>query len=232
MKQRELFEGLKSKGNEFPGQGFAGQSLTDEKFGLHLTIDKIVFIVLAFLILLVVVFTLGVEHGKKAEQKSIHKTREVESITNLARVQAAKKSLGIKKKTVERTVSRSDLVRTDNSFSKLFPEAEPKKEKVYKKAKKKEEPKEIQEKVETEETPKAPQKTYEVRLMSIINKDYAEREMNQLLKKGVLASSRKSGNYYIIVLGPFLERSQADKALEETRKVGPFKDAYIRRIVS
>jgi hypothetical protein len=245
MKQGELFEGLKSRGGDGKGDGLADKYLGDERFELRLTIDKVIFVLLAVFILLVVVFTLGVEHGKKRELKYLSKKHEVESITNLAKVREAQRSLGIKKKTG--SPAGAETGKTKNSWMKLSFPGEKEFRKTPKKAPEKEEPPEVtikkkaseEKKPVSEEAPvpkpagPAPgTKSYEVRIMSVKKKEFADNEVTRLKKKDFLVTSRKSGKYYMVVLGPYPERSKADNALVRVRKFSPYKDAYIRRLVA
>ena len=97
MKQGELFDHMKAAPGKLQGEDFVKQSSMDERFELRLSADKMVFLLLVILIFLIVVFTLGVEHGKRLQEARLRTERDVESITNLARVTAAKKSLSRKR---------------------------------------------------------------------------------------------------------------------------------------
>ena len=73
-------------------------------------------------------------------------------------------------------------------------------------------------------------KGYEVRILSVVEKKYADIEIERLSKNGIQASVRKSGNYYLVALGPYVSHQEADAAIKRVKSAGPFKDAYIRRL--
>ena len=73
-------------------------------------------------------------------------------------------------------------------------------------------------------------KGYEVRILSVSDKKYADLEIARLAKKGIQASTRKSGNYYLVALGPYTLYPEAESALSKAKGAGGFKDAYIRKL--
>ncbi len=237
MKQGELFESLKPRGKNISDKRF-DETLSEGKFEIRLTIDKIIFVTLIFLILLVVIFTIGVEHGKSIEKESLGKRYKVESMANLAQVRKTEKSLGFQKRVqAKEEKSPSIKIRTNSekprkSGGSLLGTYFPKKREEH--LTKKQETVSIPKKEEVSlqgETVK-PEKYYEARLMSTSNQNYAKREVESLLKSNLKGSYRKSGKYYMVVLGPFLSRQDADKELAAAKEVGKYKGTYIRKITS
>jgi len=264
MKQRELFKELEAaaQGEVRPE---APELPPEERFSLRLTLDKIVFLALAGAILLIVVFSFGVEQGKKMQRSAWKIERTVESITNLARVIRVQKSLAPREdedfgRSLNREIAametkppapapapavsapspvsagRKSAVPFSGLFSRLLgkPAREPAKpapvsaETAVEKTA--EPPAVTPEPKKTEEPVPVPQKGYEVRVMSVSNESYGKQEVERLAKLGLSGSMRKSGDYYLITLGVYGSRLEADKELKNARTKAAFKDAYIRRL--
>jgi len=248
-KQGELFENPKIN-SEGLGR-LSDETALDDKFQLRLSADKIVFITLVIFVLLIVVFTLGVEHGKRLHGDRLRSERDVESISNLARVTAAKKAIDIKKmdrkgRELDQEIDRIEGRRaggtpSKSSWSKVSFRKTPRRQQAVatlpsktpeKSLIKSDEKLAPTPQVTDPKSEKPPVKSYEVRIMSVKKQEYADTEVTRLEKKGFLVSTRKSGNYHIVFLGPFAERKLADKAKSRVQKVGSFGDAYIRRLTS
>jgi len=264
MKQGELFDGLKA--GQDPTNDLRQESSLDDKFQLRLSADKIVFLTLVVFVLLIIVFTLGVEHGKRLYDKQLRGEREIESITNLARVTAAQQSISKRKldrkgKELDHEIKRIESVRAGGTSSKsqwskipflsrrkrvselkeveqsvpskaqseVISLPEPKKAEIEKKLEPTAKPVEKKLK-ESQKIPEKLEKSYEVRIMSVTKETYAQNEVERLGKKGIEASFRQSGDYHIVILGPYGKRKDADKALSHIQKSGTFSDAYIRRL--
>jgi len=279
MKQGELFKDLGSRLSE--SEKTAGVGVPPEdKFEVRFTVDKAIFIALAGLILLIVVFTYGVEHGKKLERELFQSQRDIESITNLARVAAVKKSVSQRQREGSSKLLDKELSAIESEPTAApVPVPEPKP--VVKPLKPKSSflqllfPKrskapaagtvetlttaqpsapavtgitEPSTQLQTSPTPeaqpavpaaaapeppvevKALTKGYEVRILSVSDKKYADLEIARLAKKGIQASTRKSGNYYLVALGPYTLYPEAESALSKAKGAGGFKDAYIRKL--
>jgi cell division protein FtsN len=275
MKQGELFKDLgfrltENEKNDPPREN------PEEKFELRFTVDKVIFIALAGLILLIVIFSFGVEHGRKLEQEISQNRHDIESLTNLARVTAAKKALVQKKK--------EEAGRFDKEFSALEEETEgappaitpPQKPKrkfkisfpFFKSTPREtpagapsivpqplalpsvavllpsqnpasaplgtKTPASPEPKVEVKTPPALPIPVvtggYEVRILSVVDKKNADVEIEKLAKKGIQATVRKSGSYYLVALGPYGAREEAEASLKKVKSSGPFHDAYIRKL--
>jgi cell division protein FtsN len=277
MKQGELFQDLKP---QVPAsQDEESPETPEERFRLVLTFDKIIFIALAVLILLIVVFTFGVEHGKKLQRELSQNQRGVESITSLAEISAAQRSLTQKQalsvgKPLDKAISEIEtepakpqpkpkkkfklkIPILSSLFAKKKPQAPAPLAAPVTEAKLTEEPEMVPlppipvseqpaeipvevisktsppkeaEPAESAEEEKAPEKGYEVRIMSVVEKTFADKAVIRLSKEGITASARKSGNYYIVLTGPYKTRAEADKMIKKVKKNASYKDAYIRHL--
>jgi len=272
MKQGELFAHPNASKLDQLGDKSRAPS-PQEKWEVRLTLDKAIFGSLASLILLIVIFTWGVEHGRSLQKEKMATEREVESITNLARVTAAEKSLNLQtdsgpieegviedkkswslfsifsRKTRRATKATNDRkVSTDEAIEIKAPSRESENalqisefesQKLEEDITRETEPqidlkpRDPKPEIASEKRPLPTinlEKAYEVRIMSLGNEEYAEKEVKKLQGKGLRASFRKSGDYYLVILGPYPIREEADRFLEQARKLNPFKDAYIRRL--
>jgi len=273
MKQGELFAHPNASKLDQLGDKSRAPS-PQEKWEVRLTLDKAIFGSLASLILLIVIFTWGVEHGKSLQKEKMATEREVESITNLARVTAAEKSLNLQtdsgpieageiedkkswslfsifsrkpkqnRKAIQQTaIEIADTIQESENVPQI-PEneaAQPTEDIIQELKGHESQPIASQEQSalstvspSNNQRPATSdqglERAYEVRIMSLGNEEYAEKEVKKLQGKGLRASFRKSGDYYLVILGPYPIRAEADRFLEEARKFNPFKDAYIRRL--
>jgi len=278
MKQGELFKDITPRtSGEALERGVSDRP--EDKFEIRFTVDKVIFIALAGLILLIVIFTLGVEHGRKLQRELFQNQRDIESISNLARVTAVKKSIeslnqrereasgklldkelsAIEGTTAPATLTAPPTVpkpaKSSFSLMRLFFGNHPKKSPAP--SKPVPVPKETPAALSAPEQAPPPQtadlpvapvesepsnapaalpatnvltKGYEVRVLSVSQEKYATAEIEQLAKKGFQAAARKSGNYYLVTLGPFALYPEAEAALAKAKNAGGFKDAYIRKL--
>jgi hypothetical protein len=186
-KQKELFEEFSKPAKKpffFKG---SNRYLQNNVFIWQVSSEKIVFLIIGVIILAVITFCLGVEHGKRLRDS-------FQPDNNLPR----KLSRPISSSSTSRPASSSSTGRvpTDTRSSVKEP------------------------------VPTAPQKKYTIMVASYIKKDDAQKDAVRLKKAGFPVYITPSGRFFVIKVGDFNDRAQADAALATLKK--KYKDVYIK----
>jgi len=182
--QKELFDEFKTEEKGFKLFKNKGRLSQNRIFLFQLSIEKLFFLLIALVLVIVVTFCFGVERGK--------------CIASGPRPIVA---AAVQSKPAERQVINTIQVKvkpamvtnvaTKNSLAKG-----------------------------------KPGEIYTIRIAAYVNKKSAADLSAKIRQSGFPAYIRTSGNFYIICVGDYTDKKQADRALLELKKI--YKDCYIK----
>lgn len=198
--QFELFPGT-------PGVQPKRQKASIFGCAITLSFENMILLGIIFVMGMVVAFSFGVEQGRRMKKVSVQEKQLVP--VSFVPADQTEKDMEAK---VSRQVSteRSDIVKHSN---------------VEETAQKEENIERFEKKVD--KTPSL-EKIHTIQVASFKQKNRAEREAGDLQEHGYDAFIMPKGSYYIVCVGQFEERQQAQSLLRVLRK--KYSDCYIRSL--
>lgn len=195
--QKELFEFEQPKKTQLHK---FGQLFQRPDFCLVLTAEKLVFVSIGIIMLMVVFFAIGVEKGK---------SRAPKAASPLLAEQAAAPQVPVKAAAIPIKQVKAGTISTNVSPKtmpvKVVPEAQ---------------------KVPAQAAQPAGDKPYTIVAAAFLRQDFAAKEANLLKGNGLDAFVLKSEPYYLACVGSFVNKDSAKNVLSKVRQL--HRDAYLR----
>ncbi|MFC1809442.1 SPOR domain-containing protein [Candidatus Omnitrophota bacterium] len=212
--QKDLFsELIQDTTNPSATENDKGRKLT-----LTLNVDKVLLFILTCAIVFAVVFSYGIETGKKIKNGNDGgqlSQADVEMPEN-------KKVLSLFPQGDKKLASKETTeTATSTTVIPVAAKAIDQKQEVEKQ----------QEVVEPLPKPVSEPATFwTIQIITYVNKTFAKEEMRKTKEKGYDCFILPSGKYYQICVGKYTTKSEANKILDKFKKQKDYSDAYIRKV--
>ena len=205
MVQEELF---REENNAWQSKNIAS-FLSNQHYTISL--DKILLLLIAFVVLFVLTYSFGYEKGRRAMEKKIESlTAQIESVTSLANDvgQQVEKITGVP--AVAPVNLEQPLAAMSNTHSTAVVS-------------------------DQQTTPTAsvtetqvPEGKYTIQVVTLLGKEQAERESGRLVKKGLRSFYFARGKFFEVCVGAFDSVANAKTMLGELKSERFYADAFIR----
>ena len=192
---------------------------------ISFSLDKVILLSIAFLVLFALTFSFGYERGKRtAEQRIQELTSHIETIPPVvptppdAVLQQSQETLGSAPEGPTTTLNESKSIPISEDKTSLATETAVSSETLDAKAMLA-----GKEKLQT-----APTGKYTIQVATAINKVLANKEIQKLEKKGRASFFIQRGRYYEVCVGSFDTVQSAKPLLNERKAVSIYSDAFVR----
>jgi hypothetical protein len=223
--QKELFEDL----DRLKKSSLKNDNLVPKtKFSLTLSLEKTVFISIAVVMAMVVVYAVGIERGKTVERESPQMTitKTIKSVTvggpkPVHVVPSTPKMASVVEKKVQVVEKKIQVpvqvpAPVAQTVQAAVVPAQPQQALPVK-----------AETVSIQALPLSAQpKPYTIVGATFTRKDWADKEIEKLKKSGQEAAVYQSANYFLVCIGSYQTKDEAKAALTKIRNA--YKDAYLR----
>ena len=218
--QKELFEFDKPK-RSFPRlTGILPKSDFDGKIAISLTLEKLIFIAIGIIMLMVIVFALGVEKGK-----ALIGSQQTDKAISDSMVQTAPVKTGqLKVRDIQPLPqapsvpeARTTITQPQAARQKIPSAAKPRTTLSQSKTTA---PKDMRADNLSQTKP------YTIAVATFRQKDYALQEVNKLKKDGFDSSLVQNDPYFLVCVGSYANKDTAQSAL--TRIKHKYRDAYLK----
>jgi len=246
--QGELFHGMEKNlrhTEELEDEKPVERTSYFEKIQLTLSFDKIVIISISMVVVLAVTFAMGVEKGKQKAMKLNAQAANGVQTNTIIQQEWSSKNTDVKQEEAGDTTLSSESVATEsesgtsvldemreskNSLA-ITPEDFSQRSSSLKLAEKKQAAPVVDQTKALKKSADDQNKRYTIRLASYLKQAPAKSTATKLNKKGYETFVKQSGKYFVLNVGRFSGKNDAQQTLTRLRKeLGIGKEGFIRTI--